>query len=118
MLITQTFITVKLQVEGIHCWPDAAKHFPEVAFLAEPHRHIFHIQCLRGVEHDDRDMEIILFKRELQDYFKRMYADKNGVCQFGSKSCEMIAKDLLEAYDLQVCEVLEDGENGAVCQKS
>ena len=28
----KTNVIVKLQVEGLHNWPDAAKVFPEVAF--------------------------------------------------------------------------------------
>ena len=30
-----TNVIVKLQVEGLHHWPDAAKVFPEVGFLSD-----------------------------------------------------------------------------------
>lgn len=110
----KTFINVTLQVEGIHCWPAAKELLPEVAFLSDPHRHIFWVSVVKKVYHEDRDVEIIMFKRELQDYFKRNYFDANlQMCDFKSMSCEMIAKDLVEAYNLASCKVLEDNENGA-----
>ena len=65
-----TNVIVKLQVEGLHNWPDAAKVFPEVGFLSDLHRHMFHITCKKKVNHDDRDVEFIMFKRDIQDYLK------------------------------------------------
>jgi len=39
-------IWVRFQREGIHCYPDAAinPNLEDVAFLAHPHRHIFHFE--------------------------------------------------------------------------
>lgn len=109
-----TNIIVTLQIEGIHRWPKALELFPEVKYLSDPHRHIFHIVAKKKVNHDDRDIEIIMFKKELQDYFKRnFWCDQLKMVDFRSKSCEMIAKDLMEAYNLDYCSVLEDNENGA-----
>jgi hypothetical protein len=113
--MTQTFIVVTLQVEGIHRWPAAAEILPEVRYLSDPHRHIFQIKCTKAVTHDDRDVEIIMFKREVLDYFKRnKWNSELQLVDFRSMSCEQIAKDLQEVYDLYSCEVLEDGENGAM----
>ena len=42
----KTNVIVKLQVEGLHHWPDAAKVFPEVGFLADIHRHILKINIM------------------------------------------------------------------------
>lgn len=116
--MSRTFIVVTLQVEALHNWPAARQIVPEMGFLADLHRHIFHIKATLAVKHDDRDVEIIKFKRELLNYFQRNYYDKDlNVCNFGPRSCETLAKDLMEAYDLQSCEVLEDGENGAIVIK-
>lgn len=113
------FIIVKLQVEGVHFWPDAKTKLPEVAYLSSPHRHIFHVTVTKAVTHEDRDIEIIMFKRELQDYFQRNFFDTSlQLVNFGARSCETIAKDLVEAFDLDIAEVLEDGENGAAVLKS
>ena len=109
-----TNIIVNLQIEGLHCWPAAKEIFPEVSFLSDPHRHIFHIQLKKKVNHDDRDVEFILFKRDVTDYLRlKYYLDIQRIHDFGSKSCEMIAKELLRNFDCQYVSVVEDGENGA-----
>jgi len=104
----------------------AKEIFPEVSFLSDRHRHIFHIECKKKVFHDDRDVEFILFKREVQSYmidrFGSQRFDENHPpfayhCEFGVMSCEMIARDLLEKYDLESCKVEEDGENGSIVEK-
>ena len=111
-MVKQKFIWVTFQKEGIHKYPDA----PEgVEFLKYPHRHIFHFKVELEVFHDDRDVEFILFKRELENIFA------DGTLQLDYKSCEMIADDL--AYYINnkyperdlIITVSEDGENGATC---
>jgi hypothetical protein len=105
------FIFVTFQKEGIHCYPDA----PEgVEFLKHPHRHMFHFRVDVEVFHNDRDIEFILFKRELEALYS------GGILQLDYQSCEMIANDIAayiqETYpgrDTKI-EVSEDGENGAV----
>jgi hypothetical protein len=103
-------IFVTFQHEGIHRYPDAPAG---VEFLKHPHRHIFHFKATVSVEHNDRDIEFILFKRELES----LYA--NGAMEIDHKSCEMLAEELInyivKAYPgRQVSvEVSEDGENGA-----
>tara|TARA_B100001057_G_scaffold409402_1_gene424062 strand:- start:266 stop:607 length:342 start_codon:yes stop_codon:yes gene_type:complete len=102
----KTNIIVKLTYAGIHCWKDCPLEL--VKYLRHPHRHTFYITCKKEVNHDDRDIEIILFKKNILDYIDTVY---NG--DFGTMSCEMIAKDLVLEFGLNYCEVLEDNENGA-----
>lgn len=107
-------VVVNLRVEGFHRWPDAAKYSEEVKFLADEHRHMFHIKAAKEVSHLNRDIEIILFKRQITDYL----IDEFGTpCKFDSMSCEEIAKTLVVEYNLEYCEVLEDGENGSCVTK-
>jgi hypothetical protein len=107
------WIFVTFQREGIHCWPDA-KHMPGIEFLANPHRHMFHFRVELQVFHDDREVEFILFKRELEEQYEA------GTLHLDYKSCEMMS-DELAVYIKQhypgrfmKIEVSEDGENGAV----
>jgi hypothetical protein len=110
----KTSVIVRLQVEGLHCWPAAKDVFPEVAFLSDPHRHIFHIQAEKEVFHDDRDVEFIIFKRDLEEYFRRVYyVPSTRVHDFGSMSCERIATEILDRFNCLSVEVWEDLENGA-----
>ena len=108
----QKFIWVTFQREGIHKYPDA----PEgVSFLRNEHRHIFYFHVELEVFHDDRDIEFILFKRELE----RLYSE--DTLQLDFKSCEMMCDDLAKYIQLKykgrdlVITVSEDNENGATC---
>jgi hypothetical protein len=104
-------IWVTFQKEGIHKYPDA----PEgVEFLRHPHRHMFHFRVELEVFHDDRDVEFILFKRELEALYNE------NTLQLDYKSCEMMSDDLANyikdkypGRDI-VIEVSEDLENGSL----
>ena len=110
----KTNVIVKLQVEGIHWWKDAKNVFPEVGFLSDAHRHIFHITCKKRVFHDDRDVEFIMFKRDIIEYLEHEYFNfESRTHEFGAKSCEMLAKEILEEFDCVYVSVFEDDENGA-----
>jgi len=105
-------IVARFQVEGIHCWPDCP--IEEVAYLKDPHRHMFHIECVKPVFHDDRDIEFIQFSHTILDYLNDKYYSETHKClQLGSLSCEQIAQELFDAFDLIGCQVLEDGESGS-----
>ena len=108
-------IWVTFQKEGLHKWPDATQH-PGVEFLANEHRHMFHFRVELEVWHDDREVEFILFKRELTGLYN------NETLKSSHKSCEMMADELAEYIKLQYpgrdfkIEVSEDGENGCVTE--
>jgi len=114
-------IWVTFQKEGIHCYPAAAtdpmlntNDEYNVAFLASPHRHIFHFRVSIDVFHNDRDIEFIQFKR----WLIALYSGQDSVLELNYKSCEMIADDLYiqiaQRYPNRcvIIEVSEDGENG------
>ncbi len=107
------WIFVTFQKEGLHCWPDAIQ-YPGIEFLASEHRHMFHFRVELQVFHDDREVEFILFKRELEGQYE------SGALELNHKSCEMMADELAKYIQdhypgrfLRI-EVSEDGENGAV----
>ena len=111
-------VWVTFQVEGTHCYPQALTDpsLVDVAFLGHPHRHVFHFEVELSVDHDDRDVEFILLKRELLSLY-------NGVMSADSQSCEMMAKKLAAYIDsaypgkLITIKVSEDGENGATLRR-
>ena len=113
-------IWVTFKKEGIHKYPAALEDpkLQDVSFLGYPHRHIFHFKVWIEVFHDDRDIEFIQFKRELEGLYN------TGVMQLDYKSCEMMAQDLAKyiqtkyaARDL-IIDISEDGENGCVIEYS
>ena len=114
-------IWVTFQKEGVHKYP-AAKTDPnlatgdhyDVSFLAFPHRHIFHFRVWINVNHNDRDIEFIQFKRWLE----QLYSGTSSILQLDYKSCEMIAEDLYQQIIARYpgrevwIEISEDAENG------
>ena len=107
-------IWVTFQKEGIHAYPAAASDpkLADVSFLGYPHRHIFHFNVAIQVNHNDRDIEFIQFKR----WCEELYA--GDILQLNSKSCEMIADELYDQIAMKypdravVIDVSEDKENG------
>lgn len=91
----------------------------EVHFLSYPHRHMLHITVQIEVFDDDRELEFIMVKRELDDFLKSLRL--NAV---SNRSCEMIAHLILTFVKAEYCEigrdikitVSEDGENGSVLE--
>lgn len=113
---SKTNIIVKLAVEGLHSWPEAQQVFPEVAFLSDLHRHVFHITLKKRVYHDNRDIEFLMFKRDIIQYLhSKYYREDYRSHMFGPKSCEMIAKELVEHFQCEYVSVFEDDENGSEC---
>lgn len=107
-------IWVTFKKEGIHKYP-AALTDPELAdvqFLGYPHRHMFWFKVWIEVNHNDRDIEFIQFKRWLESLYQ------DGILQLDFKSCEMIADDLAEHIHAKysdrsfTIDVSEDNENG------
>lgn len=109
-----TNVIVKLAVEGLHNWPDAKTHIPEVAFLSDLHRHVFHITAKKQVLHDDRDVEFIMFKRDITEFLNNLFYSHDYRCLlFEARSCEMIAREIMDKFDCCYVSVFEDNENGA-----
>lgn len=114
MSISRT-IWVTFRKEGIHHYPAALTDLRliEIGFTGHPHRHIFHFRVEVEVFTDDRDIEFILFKRELERVIDQQIVD------ISYHSCEMIAEKLIgyiakkyPGRNIQV-QVAEDGENGS-----
>ena len=108
------FIFVTFQKEGIHCYPAALTEpsLDDVKFLGYPHRHLFHFKVWISIEHNDRDIEFIQFKRWLMSLYEDTLA-------LDYKSCEMISDELYEIISQKYpnrevwIEVSEDSENGS-----
>lgn len=96
------------QFEATHAWPDCP--IKEVAFLRDEHRHVFHIESHKIVDHADRDTEFIVLKHRIGEFLEKTYPDH----KLGATSCEMLAIQLIGHFGLSMCIVSEDGENGAV----
>lgn len=108
------YIEVSSRFIAFHQYPDAPE---QVAFLREPHRHVFHVLAQLYVQHDDRDLEFFMVQAKL-NAFLREWEGEN----LGARSCEMLAEAI--ALYLEACypervrlvSVSEDGENRGVME--
>ena len=105
-------IVVTFELGGIHCWPEC--EIEKVSYLKNRHRHSFHFLATKVVTDSDREIEIISFKNRIIATLNVEYYNPNtSELDFGTMSCEHIAEWMTEEFELDSCEVLEDGENGA-----
>lgn len=108
MRVRSTQVVVTHRVSGFHYWPGAPD---ETSYLRHRHRHLFMLVVGFEVLGHNREVEF----HAAQATIRGMYEDPHD---FGSKSCEMIAKELgewLGRVDMPPAfvEVWEDEENGA-----
>jgi uncharacterized protein YqgQ len=109
--MTDAKIWIRFDLPGIHCYPNAPE---EVAYLRSPHRHLFKFKITISVYHDDREIEYHMF----MNWIKSLYS--SSVLQLDYKSCEHIARELLEQVIAKYpgrtteVEVSEDGECGSI----
>lgn len=107
------YVKVSTQIEFFHCWPSAPE---EVKFLRNPHRHMLHVYVTVGVYHNERDIEFILLKRDVQDLLETADFAITDSCE--TVACYLIDK-LGKKYGTErgyKVEVYEDGENGAIVE--
>jgi 6-pyruvoyl-tetrahydropterin synthase len=101
-------IFVRFQFSAFHRWPNAPDKY---RYLANIHRHVFHVKVVMQVLHGNRDVEFIELKEQLQKK-AIMTAESNQTLNY---SCEQWAKHFLDANkNFTMVEVSEDGENGAI----
>ncbi len=130
-------IEITFVLEGFHNWSNCT--IPNVKFLKDKHRHIFHFTLVKSVQHLDRDTEFILFRREVLDYlmgkygvFKQAknpnfrnrmsesfeYFQSFQYCDFNSLSCEMISQELATEFLCSKVRTSEDEENSGTIEFS
>ena len=99
-------IVIQTSFPGYHQWKDAPEKFDYLRYI---HRHVFHVRAEMEVTHDNRDIEFINLKDEVNSFIFDVYYN-----QTFPDSCEMIAQDIAEHFGFDRVEVLEDNENGGI----
>ena len=110
------------RIAAFHHWPEA----PEArAYLASPHRHLFHVRVTVAVESEGRVVEFHdlgeLLTRSLEE-LSEPYPHDDTLRDFGPMSCEGIATCVADALVSQGFDVLavscsEDAEYTATWTK-
>ena len=102
----RTFVVVKTQFEALHAWPECP--FEEVAFLRNPHRHLFFVE-VKWETSEDRQLEFFMQKNLVEKFLADNYYQQD----MGRKSCETIAEEIALHFGADYVSVFEDNENGS-----
>jgi hypothetical protein len=101
-------VRVAIEAPGWHRWPLAPEHR---AYLRERHLHSFRFEVFIPVDDPDREIEFHDAREELE----RVVHDIAPICEFGDKSCEMLAQEVLKRMTMATeARVSEDPNHGAV----
>lgn len=111
-MLKRIWAKVTTTFAGTHHWPGCPEDWPH-PYLKHPHRHLFRVTVQVEQRHDDRDLEYLVLKDQVESFCR------GGDMQH--RSCEMMAGQLadmlLEKHGRCVrVEVMEDGENGALVE--
>jgi hypothetical protein len=116
--LMRTLAVVKTEFDGLHCWKNCP--IPEVDFLGKEHRHKFYVTVKIDVKHHDREVEFFMVKADINRAIVELFPTTlNGIRLLGSRSCEMMAKEIGDhlghrvGYEVTFVSVYEDNENGA-----
>lgn len=117
------WIEVPFVKEGMHCYPGAdvdpalaTGDAYDVSFLGTPHFHYFYYTVRIEVDHNERDIEFIQFRRWLES----LYAD--GTMNANGASCETLAEQLYFKINQRypnrdvIISVAEDNINRAILE--
>lgn len=101
-------VRVATEVNGFHRWSMAPEHR---AYLRERHEHLFRFEIFIPVNDPDREVEF----HDAREGLERAVHDIAPTGEFGDKSCEMLAQEILRRmYMVSEARVSEDSLHGAV----
>lgn len=108
------FVWYSLNIEGFHMYPNETIE----TYLQNMHRHIFKCKVSVQVFDNDREIEFIRAKRNMETLVAKKFGKP---ADFGTMSCEAIGEWILSVMQQRhghnrkmYIEVSEDGENGSV----
>lgn len=105
------FVQVQTRFSALHQWKDAPER---VSFLRNLHRHEFHVRLRIQVNHEDRNIEFLMLKQDLE-FLLQSYKDRViGSCETFARMVYATFKELYPNNLIEV-EVSEDGENSGIC---
>ena len=105
-----TLVFIRTTFEALHKW-DAADGV--IDYLKYPHRHLFHVQMEWEVTHEDRQIEFISMKQNVDRWIARLGESEHEPLLI-NWSCETYASKLGKVWGCTRVMVSEDGENGAI----
>ena len=111
-MAVSSHIVFKFEYNALHHWPGEPQS--SVYNLVAPHQHYFLITLHIPVKDLDREIEFIQFRNEFIEKVDMTYFG-----DFGARSCEMIATELMALSEIATkVEVFENEYVGAIVERS
>jgi len=104
------FIWITTQKELLHNYPDAPD---AVSYLKNLHRHIFHFKIYLEIFTEDRDIEFIMFKKDVESMLNMFENLEHRSCETFSKYLVSAIRNIYPNRYIKI-ETSEDGENGVL----
>jgi len=101
-------IIVRTSFIAFHRWKEAPE---EHKYLADLHRHTFNVEMRKEVQHEERDIEFIALRKEVDEFINKLLVQDEQTLEW---SCEQWAEELCNVFYADSVMVDEDGENGAI----
>lgn len=105
-MVLKKFVVIKTQFPAIHRYPEATG---QTAYLKHPHRHVFYVVMKWEVQDNNREIEFLKKKTEMNQFIQQELYNQN----IGNLSCEDLAEMLSITFHANFVSVFEDNENGA-----
>lgn len=106
----EIFAIVKTQFEAIHSWEGC--DIDRVNFLQNEHHHIFDVEVRIKQEHDNRDIEYLNMKKNIDEVLENSISKKNRSCEQYAKLIRDAVMKMTGREDVEVI-VKEDNGCGA-----
>ena len=80
-----------------------------------PHIHEFHVRGTRKVRHSEREVWPQVIREQVREFMVDNFRETAlGIPDFGNSTCAALAQWILQKFQLEECEVTEDGAAGAI----
>lgn len=109
---TRGYVVIRSSFVALHHWPTCP--YPDQFFLKHPHRHTFFVEVWIRTQ-TDRQVEFFEAKRDIDTLLKD-FEGKDPVTWSCETFADIIAKGLINLYNIAKVSVFEDQENGAVVE--
>lgn len=110
------YVFLKTRFEGFHRYLGAKE---QVSYLRDIHRHMFYVKFQIEVFDNDREIEFIELKHQVEQFIKQIQNEEKAIEYSCETYAEKIIEKVKELYNRKmICEVSEDDENGAIIEYS
>jgi hypothetical protein len=110
------YAVAQFKFEGAHVAPHAPA---AISCETCDHFHTFHVRALMKIRHSERDIWPQVLRANMLEWIKDYFREHvlGPFPNLEQMTCAALARQLLIRFNLEECEVLEDGQAGAILKR-